>query len=382
MGKVFKIYKSYFVYSLIVFISTGCQSSFGPKTLEKTHPAYNKSISETLSEQMLINLVRLRYREQPAFLEISSVTVSPRISTSAHVNSSIDLGPGGNVIQPGIGIEYSQSPTISYTPLRGEDFLKSVLSSISLEAVLVMTQSGWSIERVFGITIERMNGLYNAPSASGPTPDLEPKNYEDFARALEIFRHLQREGMMEIGPNIQVDKGELGDEKQPELIMQLFPENRPENIDLENEGEELQSLLGTIAIDHKVIISSDFLNKYPNVISLRVRSVMSVLFYLSQNIKVPDEHKEAGLVTVTKTKEGNEFNWDDTPAGKYFVIYSSKELPENAYISVPYRGYWFYIADDDLQTKSSFLLIQQLFNLQAGQSEAKGPTLTLPVGGR
>lgn len=382
MGKVFKIYKSYFVYSLIVFISTGCQSSFGPNTLEKTHPAYNKSISETLSEQMLINLVRLRYREQPAFLEISSVTVSPRISTSAHVNSSIDLGPGGNVIQPGIGIEYSQSPTISYTPLRGEDFLKSVLSSISLEAVLVMTQSGWSIERVFGITIERMNGLYNAPSASGPTPDLEPKNYEDFARALEIFRHLQREGMMEIGPNIQVDKGELGDEKQPELIMQLFPENRPENIDLENEGEELQSLLGTIAIDHKVIISSDFLNKYPNVISLRVRSVMSVLFYLSQNIKVPDEHKEAGLVTVTKTKEGNEFNWDDTPAGKHFVIYSSKELPENAYISVPYRGYWFYIADDDLQTKSSFLLIQQLFSLQAGQSEAKGPTLTLPVGGR
>ena len=145
MGKYFKIYKSYFVYSLIVFISTGCQSSFGPKTLEKTHPAYNKSISETLSEQMLINLVRLRYREQPAFLEISSITVSPRISTSAHVNSSIDLGPGGNVIQPGIGIEYSQSPTISYTPLRGEDFLKSVLSSISLEAVLVMTQSGWII---------------------------------------------------------------------------------------------------------------------------------------------------------------------------------------------------------------------------------------------
>jgi len=357
--------KNRLVLLLVALIISGCQSTFGPGALEKTHPAYNKSISETLSEQMLINLVRLRYREQPAFLEIGSVTVSPRISTSANVDTTINLDSGGDFIQPGVGVEYSQSPTISYTPLRGEDFLKSVLSSISLEAILVMTQSGWSIERVFGMTIERMNGLYNAPSASGPTPALEPKRYEDFA--------LQREGIMEIGPNIDMDK------KQAELVMQFLPSKIDQ---VKNEGQELSSLLGTTAVDHKVIISSDFLNKKPNVLGLRVRSIMSVLFYLSQNIKVPDEHKEAGLVTVTKTISGDEFNWSDTPAGKHFVVQSSKERPKNAYISVPHRDYWFYIANNDLETKSSFLLLQQLFSLQAGQSEAKGPTLTLPVGGR
>lgn len=371
----------YILTFLIVAVSiSGCQSTFGPGTLERTHPAYNKSISETLSEQMLINLVRLRYREQPTFLEIGSVTVSPRISTSANFDTDIDLGSGGNVIQPGVGVEYSQSPTISYTPLRGEDFLKSVLSSISLEAILVMTQSGWSIERVFGMTIERMNGLYNASSASGPTPTLEPKkHYENFARALEIFRHLQREGIMEIGPNIEMDKGEQENKNKTELVMQFFPGKVGY---VKSEGEELESLLGITAVDHRVIISSDFLNKKPNVLGLRVRSIMSVLFYLSQNIKVPDEHKEAGLVTVTRTEGGDEFNWDDTPAGKYFVVQSSKGRPENAYISVPHRGYWFYIANDDLETKSSFLLLQLLFSLQAGQSEASGPTLTLPVGGR
>jgi len=364
---------------LVALIISGCQSTFGPGALEKTHPAYNKSISETLSEQMLINLVRLRYREQPAFLEIGSVTVSPRISTSANLDATINTGSVGDFIQPGVGVEYSQSPTISYTPLRGEDFLKSVLSSISLEAILVMTQSGWSIERVFGITVERMNSLYNAPSASGPTPEIEPKLYEDFARALEIFRHMQREGIMEIGPNIEIDNDEQVYKKHAELVMQFFPERSEQ---FRNEGEELESLLATTAIDHKVIISSDFLNKSPNVLGLRVRSIMSVLFYLSQNIKVPDEHKEAGLVTVTKTISGDEFDWNDTPAGKHFVVLSSKQRPENAYISVPHQDYWFYIANDDLETKSSFLLLQQLFSLQAGQSEAKGPTLTLPVGGR
>ena len=365
--------KNRLILLLIVLIISGCQSTFGPGALEKTHPAYNKSISETLSEQMLINLVRLRYREQPAFLEIGSVTVSPKILTAAKIDTTVNLNSGGDFIKPGVGVEYSQSPTISYTPLRGEDFLKSVLSSISLEAILVMTQSGWSIERVFGITIERMNGLYNAPSASGPTPDLEPKRYENFARALELFRDLQREGVMEIGPNVEIDK------KQPELVMQFLPSTSEQ---FKSEGEELESLLGITGDNHRVIISSDFLNKKPNVLGLRVRSIMSVLFYLSQNIKVPDEHKEAGLVTVTKTINGDQFNWDDTPAGKYFIVHSSKEQPTNAYISVPHRDYWFYIANDDLETKSSFLLLQQLFSLQAGQSEAKGPTLTLPVGGR
>ena len=367
-------FKNGLVFLVVAVSISACQSTFGPGALEKTHPAYNKSISETLSEQMLINLVRLRYREQPAFLEIGSVTVSPKISTSANLDATINTGSGGNFIQPGVGVEYSQSPTISYTPLRGEDFLKSVLSSISLEAILVMTQSGWSIERVFGITVERMNGLYNAPSASGPTPEIEPKRHENFARALEIFRLLQREGIMEIGPNIEMDK------KQPELVMQFLPDKSKQ---IESEAIELESLLETTtAVDHKVIISSDFLNKKPNVLGLRVRSIMSVLFYLSQNIKVPDEHKEAGLVTVTRTERGDEFDWNDTPAGKYFVVHSSKEQPKNAYISVPHRDYWFYIANNDLETKSSFLLLQQLFSLQAGQSEAKGPTLTLPVGGR
>lgn len=373
------MFKNRLIFLIFALSISGCQSTFGPGALERTHPAYNKSISETLSEQMLINLVRLRYREQPSFLEISSVTVSPRISTSANFDTEIDLGPGGNVIQPGVGVEYSQSPTISYTPLRGEDFLKSVLSAISLEAILVMTQSGWSIERVFGITVERMNDLYNAPSASGPTPSLEPKRYENFARALEIFRHLQREGVMEIGPNIMLDKDGHEISKPTELVMQFSP-GKTEQV--KSEGQELSSLLGTTAVNHKVIISADFLNRNPNLLGLRMRSIMSVMFYLSQNIKVPDEHQQTGLVTVTKTQGGDEFNWSDTPAGKHFVILSSKERPGNAYISVPHRGYWFYIANDDLDTKSSFLLLQQLFSLQAGQSASKGPTLTLPVGGR
>jgi hypothetical protein len=66
----------------------------------------------------------------------------------------------------------------------------------------------------------------------------------------------------------------------------------------------------------------------------------------------------------------------------FMVRCNKNKKPENAFVAVPYRGAWFYIADDDLNSKSTFMLLTQLFNLQSGQTEDVGPTLTIPVGGR
>jgi hypothetical protein len=44
-------------------------------------------------------------------------------------------------------------------------------------------------------------------------------------------------------------------------------------------------------------------------------------------------------------------------------------------------GIWFYIADGDQTSKSTFLLLGNLFRLQAGDVEDVKPVLTLPVGG-
>ena len=49
--------------------------------------------------------------------------------------------------------------------------------------------------------------------------------------------------------------------------------------------------------------------------------------------------------------------------------------------AVRYRGYWFYIDNTDLHSKSTFALLRRLFFLQAGQFKDAAPVLTLPVGG-
>jgi hypothetical protein len=351
---------------LFCFLFGGCQTAFGPRSIERAHPAYNQAIVDTVDEQMLLNLVRLKYRDTPYFLEVASVTSSLSIETNVGLEALIPFSSAHNTLSPNFGYKESTKPTITYTPLRGENFLKSVLSPISLDAILLMTQSGWSIERVFGICIERINNLNNASRASGPTPENEPK-YKEFRTLLKLLRQLQLEGLVEMGSDLDVNSKNL---------TLLFKKNP----NYENTITEIRSLLGITQQSYQFSISTNFLDIKENRWNMRARSIISVLFYLAQNIDIPKEHKDAGLVTVTKTQNGEEFNWDETPGGMLFKVRSSKQKPANAFVTVPYRGTWFYIADNDLDSKSTFLLLKQLFSLQSGQRRYIGPSLTLPVG--
>jgi hypothetical protein len=59
--------------SLISFLlAPGC--TFGPEALTVTQSRYNDAIQYTTNEQLLLNLVRLRYRDAPVFAQISSVS--------------------------------------------------------------------------------------------------------------------------------------------------------------------------------------------------------------------------------------------------------------------------------------------------------------------
>ena len=49
------------------------------------------------------------------------------------------------------------------------------------------------------------------------------------------------------------------------------------------------------------------------------------------------------------------------------------------YASVRYRGHTFWIDDGDLDSKSTFTMLNLVLALQAGEVPSGGPILTLPV---
>jgi len=349
--------------ALAALVFTGCHS-IGPNSITGSHALYSQAILTSQNEQFLQNLVRLRYRDTPYFLEVGNLTASLKFESSIGLDAALSTGSGPDLLTPTVGIAYSTTPTISYSPLQGEEFLRKVLVAVPLESLFVLMQSGWSANRVLGICVERINDLENAATASGPTPSHPPRQYEDFERLLSLLESVRNQELIQ----------SKIDAESAQLLVQIS--SGPGD---ESRIGEIKKLLGLDLDRDLYSVGNDFLQHRSDTIAIRTRSIMSILFYLSQNVEVPLEHEEKGLVTVTRKEDGSRFEWQTTPAGRLFRIHQSRKQPEAAFLAVPYRGYWFYIADNDLDSKASFMLMSQLFSLSAGSVKGSSPMLTIPV---
>jgi hypothetical protein len=345
-------------------VLAGCDS-FGPDALRGTYPLYNDAIVESMNQQFLQNIVRLRYRDPVFFLDVASVTASLKLDLSAGLDQSeIGLNGGGDLLKYSFGAAYTTAPTLSYAPLQGENFVKSMLSPIPLETLFALAGSGWSGRRVLGLCVERINGVENAPSASGPTPDLAPERGGRFERLLDLIEAAGRDQL--IFPRADPES------KAPKLYLRPSPGQ-------DGTAREIKAILGLDPALEAFRVDSDFLGARPDTVSIRTRSLMNIFFYLSQHVDAPKAHQSAGLVTVTRNRDGSEFDWGATSGGRRFHILESEDRPDLAFLAIPYRGHWFYLRDDDLESKSTFMLLMQLFRLQAGAAKSSGPALTLPV---
>jgi hypothetical protein len=83
-------------------------------------------------------------------------------------------------------------------------------------------------------------------------------------------------------------------------------------------------------------------------------------------------------VTDTVDTNGERFNWDRV-TGRVVTISSQKEKPEGAFLSVPYRDWWFYIPDSDLNSKTTFSLLSMLISMQSGRIENTGVINTISL---
>src|SRR5271156_5584694 len=71
--------------------SVGASGCLGPKAIKYTRLRYNEVVRDTNDEQLLINIVRLRYADSPVFIDLPSIT--SQFEVVGHGN---DLGGYGN----------------------------------------------------------------------------------------------------------------------------------------------------------------------------------------------------------------------------------------------------------------------------------------------
>ncbi len=369
--------------TMMMAASVGCQ--MGPQALKMGHPQYASAARSILDEQMLLNLVRLRYRQSPVWLEVTSISSQFTFDASGEISGTVteNVSQGGGINPDLLRISgntgYSERPTITYNLLGGEDFLKRVLTPLSVENISLLAESGWRGDRVFRLTVERMNGLSNAPRASGPTPRRAPQ-YQQFLEAVDLMQFLADQDLLtfefdtrirtisdplpvsKISAGDLIDAAKIGGEfkyNNDQTEMSLTQEQRVLFMRLAYRATETE---GVARLRDLLHLSDDRLrydivdpaladfdpiendNGLGNV-AIDTRSLMGVLYYLSNAVSVPDEAMDRGPATRTLDEGGELFDWHEL-LNDLFVVHHSRSQPIDAAIAVPYRGWWYYIRSD------------------------------------
>lgn len=392
---------------------TGC---LGPHALRSTRMKYNEAVRTTNDEQLLMNIVRLRYADSPVFIDLPSITSQFEMSGMAHF-----LGGRGNQF-PGFAnlgsgeLTARDSPTLSYRPREGKDVSRILLTPLSAELFSVVN-AGANFEQLMLTTIDDINDVPNAPQAALMVPKV-PDSNEEFLRGIRLLAGLYERGGLELrvgseeedrsasdpiaidslgGQDLlnaakegyvyrQKGRGELALLRRDKgLVLKLRPGfvDSPQMMEVERifrlrpglAGYRVRSDLAENALETPKPIEEG------DTIYLHMRSILQILLFLSKGVCVPEEHVVDHIAPNTQGPDGGVYNWTRVTAGNFFVR-SSRHRPRDPEVAVQYRGYWFYIPTDDVNSRSILAIIEILVSLEDSESRSiGGPLLTIPVGG-
>ena len=178
--------------AMLVLAATGC-ATIGPASISHGRSTYNAVINRTEDEQTLSMIVHQRYDETFGMLVVSNVTASLR--GRATVGGNAGIGPSenyaGNLVPLSAEATYEENPTITYVPLRGEQFLQRMLAPLTAEQVLLLSRMSNDEIEVFRLLVRRANDLVN------PLYSSRPAN-QDFDRFLDLYAQLREAGKLDI----------------------------------------------------------------------------------------------------------------------------------------------------------------------------------------
>lgn len=345
---------------LAALLVSGC-ASIGPSTIERDRFEYSTAMAESWKEMMLLNIVKIRYGDTPMFLEVGSVVnqyiLEQELQAIAGLQSGDLIGDG---LELGGKGKYSDRPTITYSPLVGEKFYKSLLTPIPPHALFLLIQSGWNADFLLRVCLTAINDLYNSSEKRLSSHEAD----EGFDQLLEILTDMQRTGGM----------GSRLVEREGEKTIIFFRQNLSDEI--KNNSLRIAELLGLDpnTNEYRLVYGSTAADD--REIAMLTRSMFDIIAELSQFVLVPEQHireNRASPGAIDKASSYEEIR------SRVFVK-SDLAKPTDAFLAVKYRDHWFYIEDTDFRSKRMFSFLLFLLSLAEGGGEGLAPVLTLPTG--
>ena len=303
-----------------------------------------------------MNPVRLRYSDAPVFMEVSSVINQYNLEGEVQIGGEFVTG-GDNLRSIGATGTYYDRPTISYAPLQGRSFTRSILRPLPPAAVFYLIQTGWPAELVMRLAVRAINGIYGQTRLALVHREADPR----FAEVIAGMRRMQQAASVSL--RVETREGQ-------DTVIALIPGRDASEGGVDPHG--LRQLLGLDPGAIEFRLSFGLLPRDGQEIALLTRSMLEILAELATGVDVPATHEEAGWVTQPMPASD--------PAPPLITVRSGPERPQHAFAAIPYQNHWFWIDNADLGSKRTLVVLMFFFSLAEESDTPLAPIVTINAG--
>jgi hypothetical protein len=364
----------------------GC-FGLGTSRLFEDQVGYSRALGDAEKSATLLNVVRMRYGDPPTFLQATQVISGYQLQHNLTAGFEAFPAASPSTYLSGLGsVQLQQSPTFTFQPLSGEQFAKSFIRPLSPADLLPLAMSGLPIDVLFRLGVQSTNELSNAVALTQTGAAGSPR----FFLLLRDLRRLQIAGLLSVrlqeaapaGPHGDSDAGDQKpDSSQEKETTGNRAKSDPGRVYLSISETREPELAATVAEAKRLLGMSEEMTQAEVVygrsaergqVAILTRSMLGVLSQVAIQVDVPaiDVLRHRTLPTV-----GNA-GLEHRPV---VIIHSGPKLPEDAFTSVRYHQTWFWIAEDDFDSKLAFTVLQLLLALSRTQTQ-NGAIVTIPAG--
>ena len=400
---------------LAAAVVAGCAS--GPRALQDTRLQYNEVVKATTEQQLLLNIVRLRYADTPSSLSVANIAAQFELVRQLQlipffVASGAEPNRSYAAALPQAGMSYADRPTFSLVPIDDAEFTRKLFTPLTLDGVLYLAKTTWPIGTVFRLYLENLNWVPNAELASGPTPPTAPQ-FEEFLRGVLALQRMQTRGhavfateerfepsggpipASQVSAMAAIEAAKNGMELRPDRggatwtlgkvtrrpLLYLDPDEL-DSADVREFVRAFRLKPGMPRYDVTVDALTPFAETSGGftVVDLETRSLLQAMYFVSHGVEIPPEHSASGIARTTFSDDGKVFDWSRVTHGMFRVRSTRGDAPPaGAHVAAFYQGYWFYIEAGDHDTKATFSLLMELSRLDLQAKTGDRPLLTLPL---
>ncbi len=294
------------------------------------------------------------------FLDVSSVISQYQVAGQITLGAAIANNPWSSSETLGATGNYVDRPTITFTPVIGYKFARSLMSPIPPAAILSLVQGGYPVDLIFRSLVHEINGVRNRFGGDARAHSADPEFYSLIGKMREIqmagaigMRH-KKEGAEEAA--LLVIRG-----KRSPAVESLSADLRGILV-VDPLADQFQIVYGAIPRDKTEI-------------AILTRSILEVLVDMSMDVEVPasDVQEKRVSPTFEETVDGERIS-------PLIRVRNSPQEPADAFVSISYRGSHFWIDDRDLISKKFFTFLMFVFTLVETGEKGAAPIVTIPAG--